>query len=38
VEIMTIDGARIRVRGLEALNGTPSIDMKPMLRDEISLR
>ncbi|HMH12494.1 MAG TPA: TrmO family methyltransferase [Edaphobacter sp.] len=35
VEIMTIDGARIRVRGLEALNGTRSIDMKPMLRDEI---
>jgi tRNA-Thr(GGU) m(6)t(6)A37 methyltransferase TsaA len=31
VEILSIDGRRIRVRNLEALDGTPVIDVKPVL-------
>jgi tRNA (Thr-GGU) A37 N-methylase len=31
VEIVTIDGARIQVRNLEALDGTPVLDVKPVL-------
>jgi len=32
VEIAAIDGARVRVRGLEAIDGTPVVDLKPVLR------
>ncbi|MGH9031333.1 MAG: tRNA (N6-threonylcarbamoyladenosine(37)-N6)-methyltransferase TrmO [Acidimicrobiia bacterium] len=31
VEILSIDGSRVRVRNLEAVDGTPVIDMKPVL-------
>ena len=31
VEILEIDGLRVRVRGLEAVNGTPVLDLKPVL-------
>ena len=31
VEITAIEGERIRVRHLEAVNGTPIIDLKPVL-------
>src|SRR5262245_59757221 len=31
VEIVSIDGARVRVRNLEALDGTPILDVKPVL-------
>lgn len=31
VQIVEIDGARIRVRSLEALDGTPIVDLKPVL-------
>jgi len=31
VEIAAIEGARLRVRNLEALNGTPLLDLKPVL-------
>jgi tRNA-Thr(GGU) m(6)t(6)A37 methyltransferase TsaA len=31
VEIVSIDGMRVRVRNLEALDGTPIIDVKPVL-------
>ena len=31
VEIVAIDGARVRVRNLEALDGTPIVDVKPVL-------
>ena len=31
VEIVSIDGARLRVRNLEAIDGTPVIDVKPVL-------
>jgi len=32
VTVLAIDGIRLRVRDLEALNGTPIIDVKPLLR------
>ena len=31
VRIVTIDGLRFRVRNLEALDGTPIVDVKPVL-------
>jgi tRNA-Thr(GGU) m(6)t(6)A37 methyltransferase TsaA len=31
VEVAAIDGNRFRVRNLEALNGTPIVDVKPVL-------
>lgn len=31
VEILAIDGARLRVRHLEAVDGTPVLDVKPVL-------
>lgn len=31
VEIAAIEGARLRVRNLEALDGTPLLDLKPVL-------
>jgi tRNA-Thr(GGU) m(6)t(6)A37 methyltransferase TsaA len=38
VEIVSIDGGRVRVRNLEALDGTPIVDVKPVLNNEISER
>jgi len=32
VEVAAIDGLRVRVRGLEAVDGTPVVDLKPVLR------
>jgi tRNA-Thr(GGU) m(6)t(6)A37 methyltransferase TsaA len=32
VEIVSIDGPRVRVRNLEAIDGTPVVDVKPVLR------
>jgi tRNA-Thr(GGU) m(6)t(6)A37 methyltransferase TsaA len=31
VEVVSIDGPRIHVRNLEAVNGTPIVDVKPVL-------
>jgi tRNA-Thr(GGU) m(6)t(6)A37 methyltransferase TsaA len=31
VKILSIDGARILVKGLEAVDGTPVLDLKPVL-------
>jgi tRNA (Thr-GGU) A37 N-methylase len=31
VEIVAIDGARLRVRHLEAIDGTPLLDLKPVI-------
>jgi tRNA-Thr(GGU) m(6)t(6)A37 methyltransferase TsaA len=31
VEIASVDGHRVRVRNLEAVDGTPIVDMKPVL-------
>jgi tRNA-Thr(GGU) m(6)t(6)A37 methyltransferase TsaA len=32
VEVISIEGERVHVRALEALDGTPVVDMKPVLR------
>ena len=37
-EITAIDGRRVQVRSLEALDGTPIIDLKPVLSGEIGER
>ena len=34
VEVVEVDGGRMRVRPLEALDGTPVLDVKPVLGDE----
>lgn len=33
VEIASIEGTRVRVRNLEAFDGTPIVDVKPVLHD-----
>lgn len=38
VEVASIDGDRVRVRGLEAVDGTPIIDVKPVLTTDIGER
>ena len=38
VEVASIDGGRVRVRKLEAVDGTPIVDVKPMLSSDISER
>jgi len=38
VEIASIDGGRVRVRGLEAVDGTPIVDVKPVLESDIGER
>jgi tRNA-Thr(GGU) m(6)t(6)A37 methyltransferase TsaA len=38
VEIAEIDGRRVRVRQLEAVDGTPIVDIKPLLNPDISKR
>ena len=38
VEVASIEGGRVRVRNLEALDGTPMIDVKPVLSAEIDER
>jgi tRNA-Thr(GGU) m(6)t(6)A37 methyltransferase TsaA len=38
VEIVSIEGLRMRVRNLEALDGTPILDLKPMLSPEVGQR
>jgi tRNA-Thr(GGU) m(6)t(6)A37 methyltransferase TsaA len=32
VEVVAVEGARLRVRNLEAIDGTPIVDVKPVLR------
>jgi tRNA-Thr(GGU) m(6)t(6)A37 methyltransferase TsaA len=31
VEVLAVDGLRVQVRGLEAVDGTPVVDVKPVL-------
>ena len=38
VEILAIDGLRVLVRDLEALDGTPVVDVKPLIDGDASLR
>ncbi len=33
-EVVEVDGLRVRVRPLEAIDGTPVVDVKPVLRAE----
>ncbi len=37
-EVTAVDGRRVRVRNLEALDGTPILDLKPVLGRETSRR
>jgi tRNA-Thr(GGU) m(6)t(6)A37 methyltransferase TsaA len=32
VEVLAVDGARVQVRDLEAIDGTPVLDVKPVLK------
>jgi tRNA-Thr(GGU) m(6)t(6)A37 methyltransferase TsaA len=38
VKIASIEGDRVRVRNLEAVDGTPIVDVKPVLSSDISER
>ena len=38
VEIASIEGGRILVRNLEALDGTPIVDLKPVLSSDVGER
>ena len=38
VEITAIQGLRVQVRALEAVDGTPILDLKPLLDEHIGLR
>jgi tRNA-Thr(GGU) m(6)t(6)A37 methyltransferase TsaA len=38
VEVVSVDGGRLRVRNLEAVDGTPLIDVKPVLSRDRSER
>ena len=38
VEVVSIDGGRVLVRNLEALDGTPIVDLKPVLSRDIGER
>jgi tRNA-Thr(GGU) m(6)t(6)A37 methyltransferase TsaA len=38
VEVTAVDGPRLRVRSLEALDETPIIDIKPVLSEEVGRR
>lgn len=38
VEILSIEGTRVQVRNLEAVDGTPIVDLKPVLSDDVGSR
>lgn len=38
VKVVAIEGNRLRVRPLEAIDGTPILDLKPVLSNEVSER
>jgi len=38
VEVLAVEGPRVEVRNLEALDGTPIVDVKPVLSGEVSER
>jgi tRNA-Thr(GGU) m(6)t(6)A37 methyltransferase TsaA len=38
VEVLEIDGARVRVSDMEAVDGTPIVDLKPVLSADVSER
>jgi tRNA-Thr(GGU) m(6)t(6)A37 methyltransferase TsaA len=38
VEVAAVEGGRVKVHNLEALDGTPIVDVKPVLSTDISER
>ena len=38
VHILAVEGERVHVRALEAVDGTPIVDMKTVLHEDIALR
>jgi tRNA-Thr(GGU) m(6)t(6)A37 methyltransferase TsaA len=38
VQVLSVEGPRLRVRGLEAVDGTPVVDLKPVLSREVGER
>jgi tRNA-Thr(GGU) m(6)t(6)A37 methyltransferase TsaA len=38
VEVAEVDGLRVRIRNLEAIDGTPIIDVKAVLNEDVSRR
>jgi len=38
VEVAAVEGTRVRVRQLEAVDGTPILDLKPVLGDDVGAR
>jgi tRNA (Thr-GGU) A37 N-methylase len=38
VEIVLVEGPRMLVHNLEALNGTPILDLKPVLSSDVGQR
>lgn len=38
VQVVSIDGLRLRVRNLEAVDGTPILDVKPVLSADVAER
>lgn len=38
VEVVAVDGTRVRVRALEAVDGTPILDVKPVLAEDPGAR
>ncbi len=38
VEVLSIEGPRVRVRNLEAVDGTPVVDLKPVLEADVAER
>jgi tRNA-Thr(GGU) m(6)t(6)A37 methyltransferase TsaA len=38
VTVTAVEGARVRVRSLEAIDGTPIVDVKPVLSPDIARR
>ena len=38
VEVLSIEGTRVQVRSLEAVDGTPVVDVKPVLSGDVAER
>jgi tRNA-Thr(GGU) m(6)t(6)A37 methyltransferase TsaA len=37
VQVVSVEGARVHVRNLEAIDGTPIVDVKPVLRRRLDV-
>ena len=38
VTVLAVDGTRVQVRDLEAVDGTPIVDVKPVLSEDVGER